>query len=996
MNRDFNKHFIFSIVSCFLLLSGFQLKAQKRIIDSLRIELIKNTPDTTRIHLLTSLAFYLRAADPREARQLRRRVFILSKKINYDKGMGWYFYLEGINLASQNKFLPSLKAEFKAIEIGHKIKDYDLIGRAYNTIGLNHIRLEDHKNAMRAFNTALSYISHSTELSIKPALLINIGELYIKQRKYQSALKSFGRSRDIYLSMKDKYGLSLTYLATGRVHYILKDYKRAIMNADLALSVASEINYSRTILNSLILLGTSHIYLNNLPLAREYLERSLKAATLKNIQDEKLRLYESFARLSEREGNFKDAFQYKKNYILLYDTLFNINRSRLIREYQVKFQTEQKETENKILRNQQLLIQNKIKQRNQALYLTLGVLMGFIIFSVTMFWGNKKIKQKNSLLTEQKNQILKQKNNVEQINQIKDKLFSVIAHDLRSPFASMKSMMDMYDEGMVSKEDLDFFFKEIRKDIGFNSLLLDNLLIWAKSQLQGFKIDPKPVSINRLSSQVLYHYKKHIESKEITIINEIPDNTIAHADYEMVNTVIRNLIGNAIKFTPKKGQIGLFCSTVGDELLMKITDTGIGISEENKAKLFQEVFFTTQGLNKEKGTGLGLQICKEFIEKNKGRIWVDSQLGAGSTFCFTLQKSKELSADLMDNGEETYEAAKDSAKEALRGNIDFQHNYDRYELLSKASNETIWDSELLNKEISWNEALNANFGYPDEKTSIEWKDEKIHPEDFQKVKKSIQVAISSKLTNWECEYRFLCSDGSYKYVLDRGLILYDDNQHVYRLMGIMQDINNQKNRLKEIQRLSLVATKVNNIVLITDSEDRILWANKAFENHTHYSLTEIIGEQPQQFLSGKETNKLVLKDMEHYFQENKDFSVELINYTKEGEPYWVQIDTTRFQDPISFKTGYVSIQTVITERKENERILSERNKTLSEIAYICSHEVTNPLSSIVELIAVLNSGNLKTEKIEEYAGLLNDSAEMLDCLIYKIHNEISKIEKEAV
>lgn len=980
-----------------LFLPGFQVLAQNRVVvDSLERKLGTSAPDTNRINILISLAFHLRSSDILRARKLRDQAYFLSKKFNYIRGKGWYYYLEGIDLTYQNKFFPALNAEAIAIDLGHQAKDHELVSRAYNTIGVNHLRLEDDESAMKAFNTALRFIGNTSDQSFKPALLLNIGKIYSKDKKYPEALAKFGQSLKLYLSLGNKSGAALTYLQIGRVYFALGDYGQAIVNGNLSLSFASQVNLTRTVINALILLGSSHTNLNNLRQARNYLEESAALTVFDKMEDEKLRMYYGFAALSEREGNYKEAFLYKKKSSQLHDSLFNLNRSNLRIEFQEKFQTQQKARENKLLRSKQLAMHDKIKQRNQILYLTFGVLIGFVIFSFILFWGNRHIKRSNYILTIRKDQIQEQKEHVEQSNQIKDKLFSLIAHDLRSPFASMKSMMDMYDEGIISKEDLDFFFREIRKDIGFNSLLLDNLLVWAKSQLHGFRIDLKPVSLDRLSIQVLGHYKKQLEGKEISITMAIPAGTVVYADYEMTNTVIRNLVGNAIKFTPKKGSIVLSCTERDNNILIKIVDSGIGISQQNKEKLFQDTFFTTEGLNKEKGTGLGLQICKEFVESNNGKIWVESETGAGSSFCFTLPKSNDMSDEIFFDQDEADEAAKNSIKKSIKDNISLQHKYDRYEMLSKASNDTIRDSDFIGGEVSWNEALNVNFGYPNERTSIEWWYEKIHPADFDDVKASVINALDEKGDKWESEYRFRCADGTYKYVLDRGFILYDDEEKPFRFMGIMQNIDAQKNTDSEIQRLSLVATKVNNMVVITDAEDRIVWVNNAFENHTKYALAEIIGQRPQYFLSGTNTDQRVLKKIDKSLEQRKNFSVELINYTKFGVPYWIQIDTTQYVDPITKLIGYVSIQTVITERKEDERILTNMNKTLREIAHICSSDVQAPLQSILEFIKLLNKNNISQSEAQDYIVLLNLSAEKLDSLIYKIHNHISKMERESV
>lgn len=981
----------FSLWGCSLLIV-LNVKAQQKIIDSLENELRRSSPDTNRINILNSLAFYFRSSDSTRGKELREQAFALSDKLNYTKGKGWYYYLEGINLTYQNKFIPALSVEAKAIELGHQIKDNELIARAYNTIGLNHLRLEDDYNAMKAFTTALGFIEKAPDQTIKPALLFNIGGIYSKEKKYREALVKFDQSKHIYLSTNYKSGLSLVYLETGLVYLALKEYDKAISYGKLSLVLARETNYIRTEVNALSLLGSAYLDINNLK-ARSYFDESLSKATLKNMQREKLNIYKGYAALFKKEGNYRDAYLYQKKYSELYDSVFNVTRSKVIIGYQEKFQTHQKETENRLLLAEQLNTKNEIRQKNLVLNFTFVILAIFILLSGVIFWGNRRIKEAYRLLTGQKNEIQFQKENVEHLNTIKDKLFSVIAHDLRSPFASMKSMMDMYDEGMISKEDVGFFFKEIRRDIGSNTLLLDNLLIWAKSQLQGFKVQPKAVLMEKVVDEITYYYKKKLENRQIQIINKLDDGCMVYADPEMVRSIIRNLVGNAIKFTPCNGTVTISYLNKDDEICIAVTDSGIGIPDDHKDKLFQDAFYTTQGLGNEKGTGLGLQICKEFVEKNNGMIWAESETDKGSSFWFTLPKSNHGAAadDVINTDYE--EDEKGSVKEMIKNSARLQNKYDRYELLLKASNDTIWDWDLITNEVTWSEALQSNFGYPFEKTPLEWWSDRIHPEDLHSTEELIYSAIRNKQTVWQTEYRFRCADDSYKYVLDRGLIVFDENDEAIRIVGIMLNTDIQKNAIREIQRLSLVATHVKNLVIITDAEDRIVWVNHAFERVTGYTLNEISGQVSANILSGEDTDQDVMRMIKENLSNEEGFTAEIINYTKAGEPYWVQIDCTSYDDPVTHQKGYVSIHTIITDRKIHEQLIINNNEALREIARISSHEVRNPLSSILGLVKVLKNNADPAER-EECIRLLNESAEQLDLLIHRIHNRIAEIENQ--
>lgn len=992
MPGQFLKNILFLFCGFFLFFSVGKTYAGDHAIDSLLTEL-KVKSDSARVDVLIALSYKYIHKDSVRSDHYRLEAQQQSKSLKYVKGIGWCHHLQGMRYIQQNKLSYAINIEAQAISIGQLVKDHDLIARSYNAMGLANLLLEDDYNALKLFKTALKELEKAKDKSFAGAFIGNIGISYIKNKKYKEGFAYMKRASLIHIKTGNKIWLSDNYLETGLAYDKIKDYDRALFYGLKALALAKEVKMSIIETRSKILLGSVYIKLDNLVTGKQYLDEAFTQSVKPNMQYERLQLYKSYAGLFEKQKDYPKAFSYQKKYAELYDTIFNEGRAKIILEYQEKFQAQQKELENKHLREDQLSKDVQIKQKNTLLNQTYVILGAFSLVSLSVFWGNRRIKQKNRQLTLKTREIQQQKEEVEHINHIKDKLFSVIAHDLRSPFASMKSMMDIYEDGMMSKEEVGYFFKEISKDIGTNNLLLDNLLAWAKSQLHGFKTDPQPICPGRITDEVLYHFNKLFGNKSLNINNYVSYELTAFADYEMTKTIIRNLIGNAIKFTPKKGSITISCTKNDGILTISVQDSGIGIPQDQVDKLFQDNFFTTQGLNKEKGTGLGLQICKEFVEKNNGTIWVKSK-PEGTIFYFTLPESSE-SVSLQPDYIETDENDKISLKQMIKTSTNLQHKYDRYELISKATNDIIWDSDLINNEISWNEALASTFGYPFEKTSIEWWNQRVHPDDRQHVRTSLDNAMAYHKANWECEYRFQCADNTYKYVFDRGMFLFDDNDKPFRMIGLIQDIDAQKHSMRELQRLSLVATNVNNLVVITDFENKVVWVNNAFEKYTGHVLSEIIGQRPRSFLSGEHTDWKIFDHTDRSVRNHEAFSAEMINYTKAGKPFWVQIDATPYDDPVTMQTGYVAIQTVITERKENEQIILKKNKTLREIARISSHEVRRPLSSILGLTKLLES-HMTPEELEEYIEMLHISGQQLDKLIHRIHQYIAEMETEEV
>lgn len=257
-------------------------------------------------------------------------------------------------------------------------------------------------------------------------------------------------------------------------------------------------------------------------------------------------------------------------------------------------------------------------------------------------------KDTNRLLSEQKAMISQQNEALHQLNATKDKLFSIIGHDLRNPFAVQKSLAQTLLENLdsFSKEDLCEALGIILRSAEKGHDLLTNLLQWARSQSAGLKFEPKEIHISGILHEIMDSYKDTARQKGITF--EVApfqgDNETILADENMLRTIIRNLLVNAIKFSQPNGSIDIQYTSSDEETSISIIDHGVGMDEEHVKHLFDEdKKLTTTGTDNEKGTGLGLFLCKEFVERHGGQLTVESKKGEGSAFSFTLPKKSENS-----------------------------------------------------------------------------------------------------------------------------------------------------------------------------------------------------------------------------------------------------------------------------------------------------------------------------------------------------------------
>lgn len=242
-------------------------------------------------------------------------------------------------------------------------------------------------------------------------------------------------------------------------------------------------------------------------------------------------------------------------------------------------------------------------------------------------------------------------NNEEIINELrerlamKDRFLTLITHDLKNPISSIQLMAESLSKTghKLSINELIAEIEEIGESARNVHTLLDNLLDWSRLQLGSFPFNPENIDLNFLINANVDLFKINALNKKIKMEVETEDQRIIFGDANMVSTITRNLISNAIKFTPENGCIIIQVAQNDNIILVSIKDSGVGINDENKKKLFKyNKGFTTHGTANEKGSGIGLVLCKEFVEKNSGKIWLESELGIGTTFFFTLMKEKPV------------------------------------------------------------------------------------------------------------------------------------------------------------------------------------------------------------------------------------------------------------------------------------------------------------------------------------------------------------------
>jgi len=630
------------LITIFLIILSYSVFSQERTIDKVHyfeekslnsdLSLLKSIfnfkPNEVRIILNTN-----RMLKPSN---LKAVFYILSANIykehfNYDSAISLYNNALNYSLAETK----SKKAQRLAViaylsiaKIDHQLND---------SVNFN-------KNIERAITLSEQY--KFDDLKAEAYLYYTKFHIYKNTNQIQSYLNY---STEYFGRMQIYSELRACYLLQNILFQSKKEYAKAKIYIDKSFDITQNDSLLANLFYNKALLSENQ----NLPF-ESYEEDYLKALELSrkyNIHETAKKVSFKLLKIYKKQNNFKQTFEIQLIYKAMKDSLSKISSQKKI--FLANIQNEISIKENTITDLESKEIENKIKlknyERNRELlnlliiFFSISLIIALYYFILTQNY-NKKIIKKNKELEKSNEKLQKTKLELEEVGKNKDRFFSIIAHDLRSPFNSVLGLSEYISDSMeeLEKEDILKFNQLIYTSSKSLYNLLENLLDWSKTQIGQLKFQPELFDLYEIVQKELAVLKMIAANKNITIQAEIEKNTFAYFDREMIATVVRNITNNAIKFTKTNGNIKINAQNKQSTIIVSIEDNGIGISAENIKKLFNaEKEFTTNGTNGEKGTGLGLAICREFVIINGGNIEVTSEVGKRSTFTFSIPCTKK-------------------------------------------------------------------------------------------------------------------------------------------------------------------------------------------------------------------------------------------------------------------------------------------------------------------------------------------------------------------
>ncbi|WP_344816173.1 PAS domain-containing protein [Flavobacterium cheonanense] len=357
----------------------------------------------------------------------------------------------------------------------------------------------------------------------------------------------------------------------------------------------------------------------------------------------------------------------------------------------------------------------------------------------------------------------------------------------------------------------------------------------------------------------------------------------------------------------------------------------------------------------------------------------------------------------------------DSITNLKRINKDLYESNERYDIVAKATSDTIWDWDIKTGGFIWNKGIQGVFGYKKEDVgdNLQWWFEKIHPEDSLKMSVKLYSFIEQKTEKWQDYYRFMCADGTYKYVFDRGFLVMDDDRNVIRMIGAIQDITKQKEEEQRLKLLETVITQTKDTVIITETSNtekeqpKIVFVNPAFSKMTGYKSKEVIGKNAT-ILMNKFSVRNDIKKLAEVIKKKEEFTFEALNKRKNGEQYWVNLTMIPITNKDNQHSHWISIQRDISVEKEREKErehliseLTQNNKDLKQFSYITSHNLRAPLSNLTGLLNLVEDIPIENQELKEIISGFSKSTHQLNETINDLVNVIiikdsPSIQKEGI
>jgi signal transduction histidine kinase/Tfp pilus assembly protein PilF len=531
----------------------------------------------------------------------------IHKQINDQKGVAYCLNNIGNVHADQGNFEKAKAYYLQSVPLFEADNEKTGLAASFNNLGSIYFEEGEFQKSIDFFLKTLEIVKELDHKKGMANTYNNLGEAYHKQGQNEKSLEYYMNTLEVTQELGDKFGLCM-------VHANI---------ADLYHTFAIEIQENKRT-------GSFDSQIKN---SLHHGEQSLKIAREMNAP--RLIAYSSeiLQKVHTSTGNYSKALEFAELYIQTNQVLFSEEKTKALAEMQEKYQSLEKEKTIEKLEFENEIADNEIKRRkNQILFSFLGLIL--ITISLLLVYSRYRLKHSLNKALELKN------NELAVLNATKDKFVSILAHDLKNPFSAFANITSSLNRkfDQIEKTDQKYYIEELDRSALHLNKLLKNMLDWASAQMKPKFQTLDNIELNKLVSNMSESLEGFAKTRDITFINHVPPNIVVKANEGALNTILNNLITNAVKFSPIGNRVEIDAKTNKNKVNITVTDFGVGIAPEDIGKLFRiDVDSRSIGTPEGKGTGLGLILCKELAEKMNGQLSVESTLGKGTTIHLMLE-----------------------------------------------------------------------------------------------------------------------------------------------------------------------------------------------------------------------------------------------------------------------------------------------------------------------------------------------------------------------
>ena len=556
----------------------------------------------------------------------------LFSQIGYNKGVASTTNGLGVIAGKTGKYDEATRYFLEALKVFETTKDTSGIVQSYIKLGV----VNDHLGNL---DEALEYYLKAERLNTAPlhsnaslTLLNNIGIIYGKRNDITTALRYFHKGLE-ESATSGSTGVHIALLGSlGTAYEKAGKHDSALYFQEQALSRARENNLPEEEARALVNLAS--LFAKTSP--RKSLELLSDAlAITERIRQLNLmtEVYESMINLQKAGGHFREALLLSEKRQLLKDSLFSLQKSKEIANLHAVHELARQENE---IRDLAVMNEKSILQRN--------VMIAVAMVALTLIGIGWYLNRKISILNRQ---LVRKQIELKKSNTVKDKLFSILGHDLRAPLTRVIGLLNVLSLQHRTPDESEIIEKLRHQSV--NTLdTLDNLLMWGQSQLKGIRLNQQVIHARERIRKTIVLASDYAVQKNVTLVDNTPHDLTVYADAAHFDFLIRNLLSNAIKFSHSGGTVVINAFPLGNEIIFSIQDSGVGIPKEMQDEIFLSGNESIKGTWNEKGTGIGLMLCREYVTENGGRIWVESETNKGATFYFALHHKPLVPAEAQD------------------------------------------------------------------------------------------------------------------------------------------------------------------------------------------------------------------------------------------------------------------------------------------------------------------------------------------------------------